>query len=195
MEKFESIYNNPYKFKFRKLLCLGILLTFHFSLFTLLSSCNQTFEPIKKDEAAFSIQGFLDAAVDTQWIRLTPLREQVNQPEFKPEINVTLQDLENGETAVFNDSLILNPNGFHYLTVWTTMSVKPNHSYRLRAERPDGSVSHVTVSIPEEFPTPTLHFQEGVRFGNLKISGVERLADVHTRWKVRILAPEAAGIM
>lgn len=114
----------------------------------------------------------------------------MNQPEYKPEMNVTLQDLENGETVVMNDSLILNPNGFHYLNVWTTMNIKPNHSYRLRAERPDGEISHVTVSIPDEFPTPTLHFQEGVDFGNLKISGVERLADVHSRWKVRILAPE-----
>lgn len=187
----ESMNKNPGLFKLIKLLYIGTLFFFVFSLIPLITSCNETFEPLIKDEAAFSIQGFLDTSIDTQWVRLTPLREQVSQPEFKPEMTVTLENLEGGEAVTMNDSLILNPNGFHYLNAWTPMNVEPNHSYRLKAERPDGAVSHITVTIPEDFPTPVLHFQEEGGVGNLRISGVERLADVQSRWKVRIVAPES----
>ncbi len=154
-------------------------------------SCNETFEPIIKDNAAFSIQGFLDTSADTQWVRVTPLREQISQPEFKPEMTVTLQNLESGETVTMKDSLFLNPNGFHYLNVWTTMNIKPNHSYHLKTERPGGAESHVKVSIPDDFPTPLLQLPEDGEAGRIMISGVERLADLQTRYIVRILAPES----
>lgn len=161
--------NIPCISKFRKLLSAGILI-----LLLTFSSCYESFEPIIKDKAAFSIQGFLDTSIDTQWVRLTPLRDQVSQPEFKPEMTVTLQNLENGETVTMNDSLILNPNGFHYLNVWTSMDIKSNHSYHLKTERPDGSESHVTVSIPDDFPTPLLHLpDDGGAEWNEEITSLE----------------------
>lgn len=178
----EFINNNPRIFKTRKLLFVGILLTFHFSLLTLLSSCDQTFDPIKKEGAGFSILGYLDASADTQWVRVTPQREQLAQSEFKPEMTVTLENLESGESTVMNDSLFLNPDGFHYLNVWTTMEVHPGVSYRLKAKHSDGRMSHATVTIPNDFPTPILSTSGNGYIGDLLINDVENLADVQTLW-------------
>lgn len=151
-------------------------------LFFALSSCD-TFEPINQDEAAFSIIGYLDASADTQWVRVTPLREQINQPEYKPKMTVTLENLDTGESVIMRDSLFLNPNGFHYLNVWTTMEIDPGSSYRLKAKRPNGAVSQVTVTLPVDFPTPLL-ISAGPSFsvGQLLIKGVDRLADVQVLW-------------
>jgi len=54
--------------------------------FTLiLSACNEPFQAVGDDEAyTFSIYGYLDASVDTQWVRITPFRHQLSQPPEKP---------------------------------------------------------------------------------------------------------------
>lgn len=182
---------NPGLFKLKKLLYTGTLFTFTFCLLTLLSSCNETFEPFtENDEAAFSIFGFLDASADTQWVRITPLRDQISQPTFKPEMTVTLQNLESGETFAMNDSLVLFPDGFHILNAWTPINIEPNQTYILKAEQPDGKQSRVTVSTPEDFPEPQLVYLDGAECDALLIiKDIERLADVIYRWYVQVNTP------
>lgn len=185
-------------FKFRKLFWVGILFTFHISLLTLLSSCNQTFEPLQDNsDAPFSIFGFLDASVDTQRIRVSPLRKQIDSFTEMPEMTVTLENLETGNTTVMNDSLhqIFFPIGMNAPTAWSTMKVDYGETYRLEAERPDGATSSVTVTIPDDFPTPRLEVSGGV-FDRLFIEGAEQLVDVQSRWFFRIiLGGQRVGIV
>lgn len=168
------------------------LFTFHLSLLTCLllalSGCDESFQPLQEnDTAPFSIYGYLDASADTQWVRVTPVRDELNMPPVKPEMDVTLEHLQSDSTTVMNDSLFLSDAGFNFLNVWTTMDIKPGHSYRLKAERPDGLTSRATVTLPEEFPTPVLFdYGDGCR-ALMRIEGVERLADVQSKWHVRIL--------
>jgi len=41
------------------------------------SGCEDTFEPYKSSDRHFSIFGYLNAAADTQWIRVAPIRQSV----------------------------------------------------------------------------------------------------------------------
>lgn len=128
------------------------------SAFLLIAGCNQSFQPIKDDpNATFSIYGYLDATADTQWVRVIPARQEVNMFDEKPEMYVTLTDVKTGNSTVMNDSLILSWDGRHMLVVWTTMDIEPEHSYTLRAERPDGEESHVTVTTPPRFSNAGFH--------------------------------------
>jgi len=172
-------------------------LSFHFSRITfgllltvtvlyILAGCNDPFQPLQEnDEAPFSMQGYLDASADTQWLRIVPVRELVSMPPVKPEMRVTLEKMESGASTVMNDSLFRLPNGINYLNVWTTMDIDPEQTYRLVAERPDGAASSVTVTLPEDFQTPELQIFGSGCTASLRIRGVERLADVQSKWHIR----------
>lgn len=169
----------------------SVLFFTHFTLLTclilILTACNESFQPLQEnDGVAFSIYGYLDASADTQWVRVTPIREQLDQPPVKPEMHVTLEHLESGSKTVMNDSLFLFNDGFNILNAWTVADIEPGQTYRLRAERRDGAASHVTVTIPGEFPEPVLQdIGDGCR-ATMLIEGVERLADVQSKWHIRL---------
>lgn len=156
----------------------------------LLFSCHESFEPLLENETApFSIYGFLDTSADTQWIRIAPLRQQIDMPPEKPEMLVRLEHIESGHSQIMKDSLFLRADGFNYLNAWSNINIEPAQTYRLTVTRLDGLQSHVTVSTPDEFPTPRVLFVDDV--ARVFISGIDRLADVHTRWLVRIIAPDS----
>lgn len=162
--------------------------SFLFSIFILFllshSACNESFQAVGDNEAyTFSFYGYLDASADTQWVRVTPAREQLETLDKLPEMRVTLTHVESGNTTVMNTTLIPSPDGRHIPLAWTTMDIEPEQSYTLRAERPDGAESHVTVATPPDFPTPILLANEQGLSGDLLIKGVEQLADVQTIWK------------
>ena len=173
---------------------LVILFTFAFSLFTiLLSGCDQTFNPIKDNSRVpFSIFGYLDVSADTQWVRVTPVRGQIDISTEVPEMTVSVTDLNSGNSAAFNDSLFLYPDGRHILTAWNTTDIlKPEQTVRFKAERPDGSESHATIAFPPDFPTPRLEIYEESGFVLLYIEGVENLVEVQVRALAHVISPSA----
>ncbi len=159
----------------------------------ILSGCDDSFQPLQEnDRYFFSIYGYLDASADTQWVRVGPLREQRDMLPEKPKMQVTLNHLRSDHTIVMNDSL-LQISGDNLLNVWTTNDIKAGHTYRLQAKRPDGKTSQVTVTLPEELPTPRLR-EENRLIGQgpaytVFIDGMNPLADVQSRWFVRLKAP------
>lgn len=160
-----------------------------------LSACNESFQPyVENDVYYFSIYGYLDASADTQWVRVAPARQQLDTPpEIQEGIRVTLEHLESGRSAVMNDSLMSAEGDFNFINFWTTMDIGHSQTYRLRAERPDGAASWVTVTTPVELPTPMGVFGGGIgiepTYSLYVDDSVEHLADVQTRWYVRIRAP------
>lgn len=154
------------------------------------AGCDDSFQPLQQDEQySFSIYGYLDASADTQWVRVTPAREQLHMPPEIPEMYITLEHLESGATKVMNASLIefIFPTGFNAINAWSDMALEPRQSYRLKAERPDGKSSSVTVTLPEDFPTPRLRQIPG--FDNsyiLYINGIDRLVSIEVRRLYRI---------
>lgn len=163
---------------------------FVFSLFTLLllSACNEAFQPLSEsDKAPLSIYGYLDASADTQWVRVTPIREQLDMSPVKPEMEVTLEHIQSGNSEMMNDSLLLFPDGINILNAWTTMDIEPGQTYRLLAKRPDGAASSVSVTIPGKFPTVNMQFSMDGCLAILNVDQIEHLADIQSRWLVQAI--------
>lgn len=163
----------------------------YFALFAIififfLQSCDESFEPLKENNRFFfSIYGYLDASADTNWIRLIPLREGL---EELPEVDatVTLEHMESGTVTVMNDSLFQFAFGRTTLNYWTTMELFPGETYQIVAARSDGNQSSVLIEIPDDFPTPKVIEDFGANHGldTVLIEGVQNLADVRTLWRV-----------
>jgi hypothetical protein len=163
--------------------------------FLLVIGCDQTFEPLQEnDKYHFSIFGYLDVSADTQWVRVSPARQQLNLPPEVPEMRVTLEHLESGETVVMNDSLFSRTSGFNYINFYTNMDIEPGETYKVKAERPDGRSSNVTISTPDNFPTPLFYIDtrgsiDG-RIYQIIIRGANKITDVQTWWFVRVKSDE-----
>ncbi len=161
----------------------------------LLAGCNQTFEPIKESESVpLSLYGYLDASIDTQYIRITPIRYQLDQSFEIPEMNIVLQKGDGDETIRFNDSLFQFRQGFNVINAWTTEDIQPEETYQIRAERADGAASRVSITIPKDFPVPELFDYGNGCTAVLRIKGVERLVDVQSKWHVDFLFPTPGGV-
>lgn len=160
--------------------------------FTILSSCTENFQALEdNDQYYFSMYGFMDASADTQWVRITPARERVDALEEVPEMTVTAVNLDTGDTIVMKDSLFQN-RGTNYINFWTTEPIEHNQSYRLIAERPDGSTSEAMINIPGELPTPKVIIQTSFGFPttySVEVDASVQVADVQSKWYVRIKAP------
>lgn len=175
----------------------GILLEYNFflpykiylsiGLLFILSNCEQSFTPIKQNNSVpLSMYGYLDASADTQWVRITPIRYQIDQTLEKPEMNVTVEHLSSGNKAVLNDSLFQFRQGFNVINAWTKMDIQPGATYQVEATRPDGATSRVTVKIPDSFPLPRIADIIPGCTGLLRIENVPRLVDVQSKWEMRI---------
>lgn len=160
--------------------------------FLFVVGCNQTFEPLQEnDKYFFTIFGYLDASADTQWVRIVPPRDQLDAPPDVPEMQVTLENIETGETAIMKDSLFASGSGFNYINFYTLMDVEPEQTYRVKAEHPEGRTSQATLTTPEEFPTP-MFFEDKFPFIDRHVHQIiipevekEDLIDVQTWWFAR----------
>lgn len=158
------------------------------------SGCQESFQPLQEnDKYYFSMYGYLDAAADTQWVRISPSRDQLNMLPVTPEMKVTLKHLQTGNTMEMHDSLFTQENGANFLNFWTSEDLEPGSSYKLKAKRPDGATSQVSISLPQAFPTPRLRREQNF-FGEpdtytLFVEGIEHLAEVQIKWYVRLIAP------
>ena len=161
--------------------------------FILAVSCDQTFEPLQEnDKYHFSIYGTLNAAADTQWVRIGVPRGNINETPDPTGITVTLEDVETGQKAVMQDSLFVSKDLLNY---WTTMPLENEHTYQIHAKRDDGKASVVTVTMPMELPTPLVINNNVPPLGfNIYINNsVEHIADLQTKWYV-LLSPQTERI-
>ncbi|WP_340107029.1 hypothetical protein [Rhodohalobacter sp. 8-1] len=150
-------------------------------LFFLIVSCDQTFEPLQKnDKYHFSIYGYLDAAADTQWVRVGTIRQSVDEPPDPNGIQVTLEDLQSSETVVMNDSVFTSKNVLNY---WTTMDIEYEQTYRITAKGADGKASRVTVTTPNGLPPLYIITQPTPPKAALYFPDVvKHIADIQSVW-------------
>jgi hypothetical protein len=165
----------------------GLLLLVSF----IFSGCNQSFDPLQaNEEFTFSMYGYLDAGADTQWVHITPIREQVALLSDGSDIRVTIENTETGRQIVMNDSLF--ERGVDFLNFWTAEPIEYDQTYRLTAELQSGEKSQVTVKTPEEMPDPivAVFTQPGAppkyyAFVDKHVN----LADIQVKYYVRLTAP------
>jgi hypothetical protein len=143
----------------------------YFAILMLLAGCDEPFEPLAPSDIVFSIHGHLNAAADTQWVRVMPLRAMLASPALPIDAVVTLEEIETGNTVVMNDSLgrylpiFLDDAAVYAHNFWTTMPMIPGRQYRLTATRSDGASAWGTVLIPQ-LDSPRLELTNYFQYPN-----------------------------
>lgn len=167
----------------------AFILTF---VFATLQGCTENFQALEEnDQYYFSMYGYLDASADTQWVRITPARERVDALEEVPDMNVIIENMDTGNTITMKDSLFQN-RGATYINFWTTDPIEHTNSYRVVAEKPDGSKSEAIAYIPDELPTPKVIIETSFGFPttySVEVDGSVHVADVQSKWYVHLKAP------
>ena len=150
-----------------------------------LAGCETSFEPFEASDGAFSLYGFLDAAADTQFVRVSPLRDSLFTRAAPLDATVTMEHLGTGRTSVWRDSLFRFSNGALAHNVWTSEPVEPGATYRLTVTRPDGAASTALVQLPPDFPTPIISVLPSSPDVYITAIGVERLAEIRMTYHLR----------
>ena len=183
--------NRPFRYRnlFTRSFIPVILLVFVFANL----SCEDSFDPLQEnDRYYFSMYGFLNASADTQWVRVSPAREQLELKKEELNFTVTIEDLETGVVTEMNDSIFTSEGDFNYFNFWTTVSIEHNKQYRIHAFDEGERSSSVTVTLPNELPTPIVRRQEN--FGQpttwaVFVDDDVNLADVQSKYYAEITAP------
>lgn len=154
--------------------------------------CTETFEPFQENDLYFSIYGYLDAAADTQFVAVTPLRKFVSADAAPIDAAVMLEHLETGRTTSWRDSLFRFSNGSVGYVFWSKEPVEPGHNYRFTVTRSDGATSTTTVRMPPAFPDPELRTNlipfsplPPPRLQNIGLLGIEKLVDLRIVYTLR----------
>ena len=158
-----------------------------FAVTVVLACCDDTgFDPFQESGFNYSIAGFLDGGLDTQFVRITPVRDSIALAPGPFDGTVTLEHLASGQKTVWKDSVFRyqaagepTPNLAH--NFWSAEPLEPLAAYRLSVTRSDGAMSWATVTLPDTFPDP---FIDG---RTIKMRGIERLADVVVTYRIQEL--------
>jgi hypothetical protein len=119
----------------------------------LLVGCENSVSPIVENDQHFSVHGLLDAARDTQVVRVEPLRDSVaiGAPR-EIDASVTLTNLDTDATVTLRDSFATVNGEFKAHLFWAPMQVQPGNRYRVRVVDSDGNASVASATIPERPP-------------------------------------------
>ncbi len=150
----------------------------------LVVGCDDTvLDPFVESPFNYSVFGYLDGGVDTQFVRVSPVRDSIALGPDPIDATVMLEHVATGQKTAWRDSL------FSYKTAlarserfghnfWSPEPLEPLATYRLTVTRSDGAASHATVTLPDTFPDPII---DG---STIRIRGIERLADVVVVYRV-----------
>ncbi len=153
----------------------------------LLARCDTAFNPIQESDFHFSVFGFLDAAADSQFIRISPVRDSIALAPGPIDAVVTLEHLASGRTIPFRDSLFTFQTSLDErlaYNFWSSEPIAHEATYRLTVTRSDGAASTATVTLPPPYPDPELLLPDQRDTpvpsftAAIRATGVERLADL-----------------
>ena len=96
----------------------------------------------------FALFGYLDTNADTQFVRVSPLRETLEpSPEGRPARAMTTL-LGTGAEVAWQDSLVRLDNGQMGLLFYAQLPIEPGDTYRLEIHGADGEVTRAVTQIP-----------------------------------------------
>jgi hypothetical protein len=128
-----------------------LVLTLLLSSPAVLAGCEESVDPIVGTDLPFTLWGFLNAEVDTQYVRVFAISDHlIPDPDETLDARVFSTDLTTGDRREWNyqrlrfDSLITG----HYF--WSPFQPVHEHRYRLEVVRSDQETSIVEVTVPPE---------------------------------------------
>jgi len=152
-----------------------------FVTLSIATGCDTRLDPFQESDLHFSVFGYLDAAADTQYLRITPLRDSIALSPGPLDAVARLENLSSGRQILLHDSLFRFEDRIAY-NFWSAQPVEHGATYRLTVTRSDGAASTATVTLPPPFPEPTLAFPQQPNLPpsaltvSIEMPGIERLA-------------------
>lgn len=125
----------------------GIALLGLIILFT--GACDErSISPLEESSGTFSIYGALSLDQSTNYIRVRDLTVPFLSDSARSlDATITLEDLQNGNTATLRDSVVNFGGNFTHNFV-VDQQLEPNRSYRLRIEASNGTTVTSTATTP-----------------------------------------------
>jgi hypothetical protein len=160
------------------------------ALAVLAAGCDTSVDPIRGSDRVYSIYGILDAAADTQFVRVEALRDgtPIGAPDTL-DARVTLREMNTDREISLRDSFATVGPGIPTYLFWTAASLSPGATYRLTVERSSGGTSSATTTLPSRAPDlrldeqPLLPCQDARNAGRAEFtvaaSGADRLAGAY----------------
>lgn len=127
------------------------------ALSLLVTGCDPTVQSVQENDKHYSIFGYLDAAADTQYIRVEKLRD--DRPAGAPaslDADVRLTNLDTGAALSLRDSLFQFYGDVRAHNVYTTDKISAETTYRLVVETPDGETSRAEATVPKRPQTTVI---------------------------------------
>jgi len=120
------------------------------------AACDSAVDPIASSDMAFSIYGHLDAAADTQWIRVAPFRSSIFSTPEPVDAVVSIEEMETGRRIQLVPTPFTQRSGNFNDTLYasnfrTTEPINPGTTYVLTALRSDGRTSSSVALTPPDF--------------------------------------------
>lgn len=144
--------------------------------------CDNTVQPLEDDaDLVFSIQGFLDAGADSQFVRIEALRSTIlaDLKEMN-DVDVHTIDLSDGSVVSWKDSLVRLDDGSQGHLYVGLFHPLPGHTYRLQVQRGGRTAGSATTTVPASVPVSvaapsgdTLQFAQEVILSGLKEAPLE----------------------
>ena len=124
-----------------------------------LSACENAIEPLAEDSDSYVfINGFLDTAADSQFVRLNGLRPSIlGAPRDLEGVRVTTFDLTSQTEVVWKDSTIVLDSGEDATIYVGLFGAEENHIYDFVVERPGFESATARTAIPV---TPVIYAEE-----------------------------------
>ncbi|MGI9175750.1 MAG: hypothetical protein ACR2GR_10580 [Rhodothermales bacterium] len=128
------------------------------ALLALFAACSSELEPFTEStDAPFALYGYLDASADTQFVRVSALRQTAGIGDDPLHAEVMLTNLGSGEQVVWRDSLLRLDDGTKARLFYAPLRVDVGAAYRLDVRRTtDGAATRATTEVP-----PRPGFQPG----------------------------------
>lgn len=155
--------------------------------------CDNTVQPLADDaDLVFSIQGFLDAGADSQFVRIGALRSTILAvlPDMN-DVDVHTVDLSDGSVVSWVDSLVWLDDGTQGHLYYGLFRPLPGHTYRVQVQRGGRNAGSATTTVPAPVPVSidaprgdTLQFaQEVILFGLTEVPlEISVIYEVTTSW-------------
>ncbi|MEL6445630.1 MAG: hypothetical protein AAF089_14610 [Bacteroidota bacterium] len=153
------------------------------------SGCETSLDPFEETDVRFSVFGYLDVSADTQFVRVSELRESIFLTDELDAV-VVLEEVSGATRTELRDSLLTFTSGTRVHAPWTAVPIAPSSTYRLSVTASDGSSASATIQTPAPSPEPFLNAgvteaSNAMNPPNLQaisIPGVEKLADLRIEY-------------
>lgn len=146
------------------------------------AACSSTeFEPVVPGDLGFSVWGYVDAGLDTQWVRVGRVRPSLAPDPGSFRASVTLVEVETGRRWPMRDSTFTFFDGYRAVNAWAAAPAEPGRRYRVEVEGDDGLRASAEATTPLR-PVTFVRSAPGSDPARVVLYDVARVEDVQVAY-------------